>query len=203
MGSGKNGTFDKVPDFNQWAILAIHRNKIETLNSIGENPIKILEKLYGKFISVWFKIFSCEQFVFLLNPISGHGLWDKKEVFGEFKNKESYAGPIATMTRATIRLNKLKYFWKNVAPVANKMSNAKGYIYSIGIGETPWIKQATFSVWESVDDMKYFAYNMKEHSEVIKKTRKEKWYKEDMFVRFNIIDTIGKINGINPLKRNL
>jgi hypothetical protein len=54
-----------------------------------------------------------------------------------------------------------------------------------------------------MDDMKNFAYSMKEHSEVIKKTRKENWYKEDMFVRFNIIETTGKINGINPLKRNL
>lgn len=195
MGSGKNGTFDKIPDLNQWAILAIHKNNIG-------NSISTIEKLYGKFISFWLKTFSSEQFIFLLEPISGHGLWDNKEVFGEFKNNETYFGPIATMTRATIRLNKLKYFWKNVAPVANKMNHAKGFIYSIGIGETPWIKQATFSVWESVEDMKHFAYSMKEHSEVIKKTRKEKWYKEDMFVRFNIIDTAGKINSINPLKRN-
>ena len=202
MGSGKNGTFDKEPDFNQWAILAIHKNKIETLNSYSENPIGVIEKLYGKFITYWFKVFSTEQFIFLLKPISGHGLWDKKEVFGDFKNNETYDGPIATMTRATIRLNKLKYFWKNVAPIANKMNNAKGFIYSIGIGETPWIKQATFSVWETMDDMKNFAYSMKEHSDVIKKTRKENWYKEDMFVRFKIIETKGKIRGINPLKRN-
>ena len=203
MGSGKNGTFDKMPDLNQWAILAIHRNKIEKFSSLSKNSIGIVEMLYGKFISVWLNIFSFEQFIFLLKPISGHGLWDKKQVYGEIKNNEPYTGPIATMTRATIRLNKLNYFWKNVAPVASKMNDAKGFIYSIGIGETPWIKQATFSVWENMDDMKNFAYSMKEHSEVIKKTRKENWYKEDMFVRFNIIETSGKINGINPLKRNL
>jgi hypothetical protein len=48
--------------------------------------------------------------------------------------------------------------------------------------------------------MKNFAYSMKLHADVIKKTRKEKWYSEDMFVRFAIIRTWGTLNGIDPLK---
>ena len=36
-----------------------------------------------------------------------------------------------------------------------------------------------------------------------KKTRQEKWYSEDMFVRFKIISTHGKLKGIDPLKRIL
>jgi hypothetical protein len=40
---------------------------------------------------------------------------------------------------------------------------------------------------------------MKEHSEVVKKTRTENWYSEDLFVRFSIKDSFGTINGINPL----
>jgi len=77
------------------------------------------------------------------------------------------------------------------------MANAKGLISSLGIGEMPWIKQATFSIWQSKAAMKDFAYQMKEHQEVIRKTRAEKWYSEDMFVRFRIIHTIGTIRGIN------
>jgi hypothetical protein len=97
----------------------------------------------------------------------------------------------------------MSHFWKHVAPIANKMTGAKGYVFSVGIGEVPWIKQATFSVWESVEDMKTFAYSMKEHREVVKKTRQEKWYSEDMFVRFKIISTYGTLKGIDPLKRIL
>ena len=54
-----------------------------------------------------------------------------------------------------------------------KCQSAKGLIISYGIGEMPWIKQATFSVWENKNAMKDFAYNMQQHTEVIQKTRNE------------------------------
>jgi hypothetical protein len=91
------------------------------------------------------------------------------------------------LTRATIRLNKLKYFWQNVAPVANAMSTAEGFITSYGVGEIPWIKQATFSIWENKKAMQNFAYGMKVHAEVIKKTKKQNWYSEEMFTRFRVM----------------
>ncbi|MEO6669155.1 MAG: spheroidene monooxygenase [Ferruginibacter sp.] len=199
MGSGRNGTFDKKPDLRQWAILSVYPS------GFVENADKnILKNLYGGFISGWLHFFNCETFTILLIPIEGHGFWDGKKVFGEFDKSTGQlpqeSGVMAVLTRASIRLNKLKYFWQHVAPVAEKMPGSKGFIMSVGIGEIPWIKQATFSIWETAADMKAFAYGMKEHVEVIKKTRQEKWYKEDMFVRFKIIKTVGSIRGINPLK---
>jgi len=53
------------------------------------------------------------------------------------------------------------------------MKKAKGFLGSVGIGEIPWIKQATFSIWSSKSAMKSFAYHMQEHATVIAKTRKE------------------------------
>ncbi len=136
----------------------------------------------------------------LLKPIEGHGTWDGKEAFGLLAKQTEHEGLTAVLTRATIRLSKLKNFWKNVDSVAMQMTGAKGFITSFGIGEVPWIKQATFSIWQSKADMKYFAYKMQEHAEVIRKTRKENWYSEDMFVRFIPIASTGSINGTNPLK---
>ena len=51
--------------------------------------------------------------------------------------------------------------------------------------------------------MKSFAYQGKDHTEVIHKTRKEKWYSEDMFTRFKITGSTGTIKGINPLEGKL
>ena len=48
------------------------------------------------------------------------------------------------------------------------------------------MEQATFSVWKNFDAVKKFAYVSKEHSEIIKKTRKRNWYSEDLFARFII-----------------
>jgi hypothetical protein len=197
LGSGKNGSFDKIPDLHQWAILCGYKDDITLKNN------SFPQQILGKFICTWFKLFAVETFTISLEPIAGHGLWDKKEVFGQFEKNITYEGPVATLTRATIRLSKLKYFWEHVAPITLKMNTAKGYVFSIGIGEIPWIKQATFSIWESVDDMKVFAYGMREHSEVIKKTRQQQWYSEDMFVRFKITGSTGTIKGTNPLKRIL
>jgi hypothetical protein len=54
-------------------------------------------------------------------------------------------------------------------------------------------------VWESKEQMKQFAYRMHSHQQVIKKTRQEKWYSEDMFVRFAIIATSGTLRGMDPI----
>jgi len=193
MGCGRNGTFDKTPDLRQWAILII------TKENMKNDPSLIYPSILNGFINKWLKFFGKETFTLHLRPVIGHGLWDGKEVFGRLNEEKLPAGRVVTLTRATIRLRKLRFFWKNVAPVASQMADAKGFVCSFGIGEIPWIKQATLSVWESEADMKNFAYGMKAHSEVIKKTRQQDWYSEDMFVRFSIVGGSGTLKGISPL----
>jgi len=51
--------------------------------------------------------------------------------------------------------------------------------------------------------MKAFAYRNKEHAEVIKKTREQRWYSEDMFIRFRITGSTGTLRGSNPLEGKL
>ena len=204
LGTGKNGTFDKIPDLQQWAILTVYRSDFNVHKEEGptlDSPV-FLQGILGKFICKWFSFFKCETGTFLLEPLESHGIWDGKKVFGDLPAKNDHNGIIAVLTRATIRVNKLKYFWQNVAPVAKKMENAKGFLFSAGIGEIPWIKQATFSVWQSKEDMKNFAYGMREHSDVIKKTRKQDWYSEEMFTRFKIIHTSGNLGPGHTLIMN-
>ncbi len=200
LGCGKNGTFDKHPDWQQWGILAVRNTStdIETFDSAS-----LINNLYGSFINKWLHFFNCETWTILLEPIEGHGKWDGKEPFGILTKLPVYDGMVATLTRATIRISKLKSFWQNVAAAANEMAVAKGFITSVGIGEMPFIKQATFSVWQSREDMKAFAYQMHQHTAIIQKTRKENWYSEDMFVRFKPLKTFGTIKGNDPLAGKL
>ena len=192
LGCGKNGTFDINPDWRQWGIITAQ----PLTNHLAANSNKFL---YGSFISGWWRFFNCEVYTILLEPLEGHGKWDGKDVFGIFPKQSAYDGKIAVLTRATIRISRLKNFWKNVDGVASKMHSADGFITSVGIGEMPWIRQATFSIWQSKAQMKSFAYKMHEHANVIKKTRTEKWYSEDMFVRFRPIASFGTLNGADPL----
>jgi len=186
FGCGKNGTFDKHPDLRQWALLLV----------LQSDSIDDWQQQIPSFIQKWWRFFSCETFSLLLEPISGHGSWDGKQVFGNLSKDILDEEKICVLTRATIRISKLKNFWRNVPPVAAQMHHAEGLIFSIGIGELPLLKQATCSVWENTEAMKAFAYKMYSHAEVIKKTREEKWYKEEMFVRFTIQDAKGSIAGL-------
>lgn len=202
MGCGKNGTFDKVPDLQQWAVLTV-RHQAGDMNASPADERSTVKLILGNFIAGWLRLFECETATFSLVPLESHGLWDRKKIFDNLVPGTAHDGRIAVLTRATIRVSKLKYFWENVAPVANKMDSAKGFLFSAGVGEVPWVKQATFSVWESKDDMKAFAYGMKEHSDVIKKTRSQDWYSEEMFTRFKIMRVTGTINGLPPLGKQV
>ena len=197
MGSGKNGTFDKSLDWQQWAILTVSSS---TIDMNGKNSKGLMQNLYGAFIGSWLRWFNCETLTIFLQPLEGHGRWDGKEPFGDLAKQTAYEGPIAVLTRATIRISKLTTFWKNVDAVAMQMAGAEGFVTSFGIGEVPFIKQATFSIWHSKEAMKQFAYKMREHKEVIQKTRKENWYSEDMFVRFIPLHAVGSLKGKNPLE---
>lgn len=189
MGCGRNGTFDKTPDWRQWALLTISKTA-----DAGFRPT---------FIKAWWKLFGVEIWELELEPIEGHGTWDGKQVFGELPKQTNYGGPIGILTRATIRLSQLGRFWSHVDAIANRMASAEGFVTSVGIGEVPWIKQATFSIWESKEQMRQFAYKMKEHAEVVKKTHQEKWYTEDMFVRFKPLKSSGSLNGKLPFEIKL
>lgn len=189
MGCGRNGSFDKTPDWRQWALLEVW----DEATADHQHP---------HFIQSYWHFFGCEKWTILLKPLEGHGLWDGKEVFGTLPKQSDYNGTIAVLTRATIRISRLSHFWKQVDAVAEKMNTSAGFITSVGIGEVPWIKQATFSIWESKEAMKNFAYRMQEHADVIRKTRQENWYSEELFVRFQIIENEGSLKRKNPLQRN-
>ena len=207
MGTGKNGSFDKTPDLSQWAILVVDKPQFfpqdQDWKSLEEPAAasNYLKNRYGAFITAWWRLFNCEIWTIVLEPIEGHGLWDGNQPFGPVPIKSDYEGPIAILTRASIKLNKLKDFWDNVDQVANSMAGAPGFLHSFGIGEVPWIKQATFSIWTSKAAMKAFAYQMQEHTNVIAKTRREKWYSEDLFMRFKPLASFGKLQGVDPLKQ--
>jgi hypothetical protein len=187
MGTGRNGTFDKHPNLQQYAIFSVANRQ----PPIDPNNYKAWQKAYyGDFINGYWTWGHAENTTFILEPILSHGSWDGKELFKGIKGNEP-DGPIAVLTRATIRISRAREFWANVPPIQQRMQAAQGLQYSVGIGEMPYLRQATFSVWENAEAMKAFAYQMQEHREVINKTRSRQWYSEEMFTRFRVLHAFG------------
>jgi heme-degrading monooxygenase HmoA len=197
LGCGKGGTFSKTPDWQQWGLLAVKDDMSRQIHS-AQSQHQLIKEIYGSFIAGWYRLFGCEMWTVILEPIEGHGTWNGKKAFGELPPKTDYEGMIAVLTRASIRPQKLKRFWEHVQGAANEMNNADGFLFSQGIGESLWIRQATLSFWQSKAQMKTFAYKMKHHKEIVQKTKAENWYSEDMFVRFKVVKVKGSILGKEP-----
>lgn len=181
MGTGKNGSFDIEPDLSKWTILLFFRK---------EKPIEEIDfhSITGRFLIQWWKLFHVALRGYLLEPYNGHGTWDGRSFPGASPKEAIPEGKIAVLTRATIRFSRLIAFWKAVPGASIQLNQQPGLLFSIGIGEIPFIKQATFSFWESEGHMKAYAYGQNNHKEVIRRTRKEAWYSEEMFLRFKVLE---------------
>jgi hypothetical protein len=75
--------------------------------------------------------------------------------------------------------------------VAREIAAAPGLLARFGIGEAPIGWQGTVSVWRTSADLTAFAYRQPEHRAVIERTPADRWYAEDLFARFAVLDVSG------------
>ena len=134
-----------------------------------------------------------------LAPLKAHGLWEGQAPFDyEAPLNIPATAPLAVLTRAAIRWRKVPRFWGFVEPTSAALATVPGVRLAIGLGELPLVRQATFSIWDSVAAMQQYAYRDARHKEVVKLTRTENWYKEELFARFAVLGSEGTVDGRNP-----
>jgi heme-degrading monooxygenase HmoA len=133
-----------------------------------------------------------------LRAIGGHGTW---RGFDPLVGLEpgSRDGAVAIVTRADVRRGAWTEFAKAGREVDRELHTAPGLIDVVAIGEAPVGRLATFSLWESMDAARTYAYSMPRHEQVIEQTRRGNWYREEMFARFEPYGSSGSWNGRDPL----
>lgn len=124
-------------------------------------------------------------------PFRAHGTWNGKQPFRIDADFGDWNGPVAVLTRASIKRSQALRFWMNVPGSSRNLDEQPGLIFAKGVGELPLIEQATLSLWDSVAAIQSFAYKGKSHSPMVKKTRDTGWYSEEMFVRMAVINEYG------------
>lgn len=182
LGCGAGNGFSIFPDFGTYAKLQIWESESAAHAYFNEHPLHVeyVEK-------------SATHETIFMHAIESHGEWDGSNPF-QLQKQTSDQSQIVVLTRATIYARKLLNFWQYVPRVSKSMEGAPGLQFALGIGELPLIQQATISLWENKDAMMNYAYTMKKHKEVVKQTRKQKWYKEELFTRFQPYKSEGSGN---------
>ena len=177
LGTGKGESFTpKDADPYRWgALVTIQQDSLDNLDK-------------SKVIRGWQKI-AKKEYRAILKPISVHGLWSGKQPFEV--EKFDWNGKIAAITRARIVWRKNLIFWRAVPPVTISLHQSPGLINAIGIGEAPIGLQGTFSLWESAAQLRDFAYKGQAHTQAIKATEENKWYSEELFSRFAVVQERG------------
>ncbi|MEM8618080.1 MAG: spheroidene monooxygenase [Actinomycetota bacterium] len=133
-----------------------------------------------------------------LRGAGGHGTWRGVDVLdGLVPGADD--GPVAIITRADVRRRSWRTFRDAARVVDTELHQSDGLLAVVGVGEAPIGRLGTFSLWNSLDEAAAFARRSPEHVKVIRRTRRERWYGEELFARFEPYDAVGSWNGRNPL----
>jgi hypothetical protein len=174
MGTGTGKTFTPSDaDLGQWAVLFVAKDFAPIEDS--------------RFIESWRKR-AIKTEILHLNPISSHGKWSGREPF-DISGATHSGGPVVAITRARLKWSQAIRFWRSIPPVVLDLHQSPGLLFSIGIGEAPIGLQGTLSIWRSAADLRDFAYKNAPHRAVIEDTKRFDWYSEELFARFDLINT--------------
>lgn len=187
LGTGRGRAMTTSADLRRWAVFAVWDDREAADRFRARHPLSLR----------WDR--AQERFDVVLRPIGAHGSWDGVDPFAGVAGEAAPSGPVAVLTRATVRWRRLPAFLRAVPPVDAHLRSVDGLLDAVGIGEVPVGRQATFSLWRDADAMQRFSYRSAEHVEVVRRTRDEGWYGEELFARFAPISWSGTWDGGEPL----
>jgi hypothetical protein len=179
LGTGAGNGFSILPNFGLYAWLGVWESTEHAERFFAQDSRWLEFSQKSNEISGWDAV-----------PMKGKGTWNGLQPFDFSAPDEDWDGPVAVITRASIRWSKSLLFWWNVPSASKHLEGKQGLKYAKGVGELPLFEQATFSLWESASNLDQFAYQSKEHAPMIKKTRKYDWYSEEMFVRMRVMKLV-------------
>jgi len=143
-----------------------------------------------------------EAYTVRLRRLGGHGRWRGVEILegmADVTDADTEPGPVAVLTRATVRARHWPAFVGAGRRVSAEVAAAPGLLAAVGIGEAPIGRQATFSLWRSTADAHAFAYGRPDHLDAVRRTSAEGWYGEQLFARFQPYGSAGTWDGRDPL----
>ena len=188
-GSGIGEGFTPLPNWGVYAILCTWPD-METARNAQQNA-RIFARYRAK---------ASENWTLYMTADSVRGAWSGVRPFTASRNVAQ--GPLAALTRATIKPGILARFWGRVPNISRVIGQDANVLFKIGIGEVPWLHQITFSISPDAARMANFA-RTGPHAEAIRAVRNEGWFREELYARFTLLADEGTWGGTSPLKEAL
>ncbi len=142
---------------------------------------------------------AAESWTVFLAPTSARGVWSGVTPFEV--SEPAQAGPLAALTRATVKPSVAMKFWRKVPDISKMIGSDRNVTFKIGIGEVPLFHQITFSIWPNAESMADFARKDGPHAQAIRAVREGAWFREELYARFRVIGDAGSWQGGSPLTR--
>jgi spheroidene monooxygenase len=171
LGSGHEGGFGLRPSGSRQGLFLSFDDESAAQRFVDDSPVM---RAYRER--------SSECCVAVLRATACRGRWSG-HTLAVGPAKGGSPGPVAALTRASIRPSRALDFWRHAPPSEQALACAPGCRIAVGLGEAPLLRQATFSIWDSVQDMDNYAHGPA-HGEAIRAAYSRGYFSESMFARF-------------------
>jgi hypothetical protein len=181
LGSGYDGGFGLRPSASRQGLFALFSSQGAADDFVDQSGV-----MQG------YRQRANECCVIKLRAWSCRGSWDDHTITPTVAPPS--AGPVAALTRASIGLRKAPDFWRHAPASQTALETAPGCQLAVGLGEAPFLRQATFTLWDNVAAMDAYARSGP-HLDAIKAAAKEQYFTESMFARFVTLSIEGSWKG--------
>lgn len=181
LGSGHDGGFGLRPSASRQGLFCVFADEDSATRFLDASPLVAA-----------YRQRSTEFFSVRLRAFSSRGSWAGMPL--AVTAAAPTQGPIAALTRAAIRPLAAAAFWRHAPPSERALEAAEGCRLVSAIGEAPLLRQATFTVWDSVAAMDRYARSGA-HLDAIRAARHGRYFSESMFTRFVPYDAQGQWKG--------
>lgn len=191
FGTGSGESFRPRPNFGVYAILGTWPSE-----AVARARLAACEPFRR------YRAHAAECFTVYLATVSARGAWDGQAPFAKAP-EAGPAEPVAVLTRASIRPAKALAFWRDAPDIDAQTAREPCLLFKLGMGEVPWIRQVTFSIWSDLEAMKGFAYRHPFHRDAARHARQRAWFSEELFARFRVLGAEGSWGGGDPLAAHI
>jgi spheroidene monooxygenase len=183
LGSGHNGGFGLRPSKTRQGLFLAFDDEASARSFIHSSAVM-----------AGYRARSAELLVALLRACSSKGSWSGTQIGVTAATPTD--GPIAALTRASIRPQRAAAFWRIQPGTEQALAKVSGCLLAAGVGEAPLLRQATFTLWESAAAMDAYARSGA-HGEAIRTAYQGGFFAETMFVRFAPLLVQGRWQGVD------